>query len=146
MVQYIVSACLCGIACRYDGGSTPIRTLSDLVASGKALAICPEMIGGLGTPREPCEIWQGRVRNRHGEELTPAFLSGAQGALTLAKMCGAKKAVLKERSPSCGVHTIYDGSFSSRLVPGCGITTRLLQKNGIAVISDEDFLRELDVY
>jgi uncharacterized protein YbbK (DUF523 family) len=148
----LVSACLVGIPCRYDGDSCPDDQLQALVTQGKVLPLCPEVLGGLPTPRPPAEIQGGdgddvldgraRVVNIEGKDVTTEFLAGAQKALHIAQRWGIKEAVLKARSPSCGMGQIYDGSFSGRLVEGDGVTTALLKREGIAVKTEEDPKKE----
>ena len=134
---YLVSACLCGEPCRYDGGCTPDKRVLELMEAGLVLPFCPE--AEIGTPREPCErTSDGRIVSRSGKDFTQAFQKGAEKALELCRMYEIKKAVLKERSPSCGVHKVYDGSFSGKQIPGMGLTARLLSQNGIDVKSEED--------
>ncbi len=137
--EYIVSACLCGENCRYDGKSTLSERVKRLVDEGKAITVCPEVEGGLPIPRHPCEIRGNRVVNSHNEDKTEEFISGAEKVLELVKKHNIKKAILKEKSPSCGSSFIYDGTFSRKLIKGQGITTKLLRENGIEVISDEEF-------
>lgn len=137
----LVSACLAGIPCRYDGSSSPDPEIQGLVARGMAIPICPEVAGGLPTPRPPAEISGGdgrdvlegkaRVIRRDGTDVTQAFLDGAFKALSLAQKLGAKKAILKALSPSCGVKYIYDGSFTGTLREGMGVTAALLREKGI---------------
>ncbi|GAW91454.1 DUF523 domain-containing protein [Calderihabitans maritimus] len=145
----IVSACLAGICCRYDGGSNFRRNLTQLIPRDKLVLVCPEQLGGLPTPRLPAEIVDGdgvqvlsgraRVINSRGEDVTEAFLKGAEEVLRIARLTGSKQAVLKARSPSCGTRRIYDGTFRGRLRPGSGVTAALLRKHGVKVIDDEQF-------
>lgn len=137
--KYIVSACLCGENCRYDGKSTLSKKVKKLVGEGKAIMVCPEVEGGLSIPRHPCEIRGDKVVNNQNEDKTKEFILGAEKVLELAKKHNIKKAILKEKSPSCGSSFIYDGTFSRKLINGQGITTKLLRENGIEVISDEEF-------
>lgn len=137
--EYIVSACLCGENCRYDGKSTFSESIKRLVDEGKAIMVCPEVDGGLPIPRYPCEIRNTKVVNCHNEDKTEEFILGAKKVLELAKKHNIKKAILKEKSPSCGSSFIYDGTFSTKLIKGQGITTKLLRENEIEVISDEEF-------
>jgi uncharacterized protein YbbK (DUF523 family) len=119
-----------------------------LVEEGRAVLVCPEVDGGLGTPRPPAEIVGGdgadvlrgraRVITDEGVDVTDAYVKGAERALAAARKAGATSAILKARSPSCGVGRIYDGSFSRTLEAGDGVTAALLQANGIDVVSDED--------
>lgn len=138
----IVSKCLIGGCCRYDGKCKPDPELCALAASGRVIAVCPEQLGGLPTPRVSAEltgsgelVLEGKARavTRDGRDVTDAFLAGACSALRTAEEAGAKRAVLKAKSPSCGMGLIYDGSFSGRLVRGNGVTAALFIKNGIEV-------------
>jgi len=146
----IISACLAGVRCRYSGdaaGHDP--ELKRLAESGRALLLCPEVLGGAPVPREPCEIKGGdgfdvlagraRVYTKHGADKTDVFLAGAASVLDAARRCGAKTAILKERSPSCGSASIYDGTFSGRQRPGCGCTAAILLRAGLTVCSEENY-------
>ncbi len=136
----LVSACLAGIPCRYDGGSSPDPEIQKMVAEGVAVPICPEVAGGLPVPRPPAEISGGdgrdvlegkaRVLREDGVDVTEAFVRGAFRALALAQRLGARRAILKARSPSCGVSSIHDGSFTGALREGMGVTAALLWKEG----------------
>ena len=130
----IVSACLAGFPCRYDGKAKPCAEAVELVRAGKAIPVCPEQLGGSPTPRPPCEIRSGRVIDTSGADRAESFHRGAQAVLTLAQTYGATQALLQNRSPSCGTGWIYDGTFSKTLTAGDGITARLLKENGIQVI------------
>lgn len=144
----LVSACLAGRACRFDGSDNRDEQVRALVESGRAVLVCPEEDGGLGTPRPPAEIQGGdgasvlagdaRVVTDRGVDVTGAYLAGAQAALEAARRSGATTAILKARSPSCGKGCVYDGTFSRTRMDGDGVTTALLQANGIKVISDEE--------
>ena len=136
--EYAVSACLCGFCCRYDGKSKPDERISALYESGKALPVCPEQLGGLTTPRTPCEIVDGKVISSDGEDRTQAYIRGSERVLALCREYGIKKAVLKQNSPSCGSSHIYDGTFSGRLIEGAGVTAKLLSENGIEVSGEKD--------
>ncbi len=135
----IVSACLAGYRCRYDGKIVPDRQIVDLVKSGKAVPVCPEMLGGLPCPRVPAERTpDGRyVVARDGKDVTEAFVRGAEETLRLAALYGCNHAILKARSPSCGMGEIYDGGFSNTLRTGNGVTTDLLLAHGITVESKQ---------
>ena len=133
----IVSACLAGLPCRYDGKGKPCAEVVELVRAGKAIPLCPEQLGGLPTPRPPCEISAGRVVDNTGTDRTEEYRLGAEAVLAMARACGATQALLQKRSPSCGSGWIYDGTFSRTLVRGDGITARLLAENGIQVIGIE---------
>lgn len=143
----IVSACLAGLNCKYDGGNNHVLEIEKLVAQGKALPVCPEQLGGAPTPREAAEIrvfsgedvlaGRARVMTKSGDDKTEAFIKGAEEVLKIARMAGAKQAILKERSPSCGCTYIYDGTFSGSKHPGRGVTAALLASKGIKVYSEE---------
>lgn len=137
----VVSACLCGVACRYDGRSQEHRSLMRYKASHPVLLVCPEQAAGLPTPRIPCERKNGRVISALGEDYTHEFQSGALDTLQRMGHAQARLAILKSKSPSCGVHAIYDGRFSGTCIPGCGVTTELLQQQGYLVIDENDFDR-----
>ena len=138
MENILISACLLGVGCRYDGESKPLMQTVSLMERYHLIPICPEQLGGLPTPRDPSERLGGAVVTRQGADVTAQFSRGAAQALHLARLFGCKIAVLKARSPSCGSGTIYDGSFSGRLTPGDGVTAALLRENGITVYSEED--------
>ena len=133
----IVSACLAGYPCRYDGKARPCAQVVELVRKGKAIPVCPEQLGGLPTPRPACELSAGRAIDREGHDRTDNYRQGAEAVLALARTYGATEAMLQRRSPSCGSGWIYDGTFSNRLVQGDGITARMLAENGIQVIGIE---------
>ncbi len=135
--EFAVSACLCGFPCRYDGKSKPDERIKALYEEGRALPVCPEKLGGLTTPRTPCEIINGRVISSDGEDRTNEYLLGSQRVLELCKKHGIKKAILKQNSPSCGSTHIYDGTFSGTLIEGEGCLTALLRKNGIEVTGEK---------
>ncbi len=139
----LISACLVGENCRYDGNSSIIPELKKLVDDGKALAVCPEVLGGLPIPRPPCEIQTDsdnfKVVTKNGEDYTPAYLLGARKTLEIARKHGVKIAILKSKSPSCGCAKIYDGSFIGRLIDAGGVTAQLLKENGIELVSEETY-------
>ena len=136
--MYLISACLAGVNCKYDGGNNEDEKVLELVKAGKAILVCPEQLGGLPTPRLPAEIveinGERKVIATDGTDVTAQFLKGAEEALKIAQMMNIKKAILKSRSPSCGYGRIYDGSFSKTLKDGSGFTAELLEKNGIEII------------
>ncbi len=150
----LVSACLAGKACRYDGAAKPCSGASALltVLEEKGLRIvpcCPECAGGLTTPRAPAEIepghtaddvlaGRGRVMTQAGDDVTAAYIKGAQAALALCREHHVRLALLKARSPSCGSADVYDGTFSGQLLPGRGVTAALLEKHGIRVMDEDD--------
>jgi len=140
--QYVVSACLAGHPCRYDGRANYRREIAELVESGQAVPVCPEVLGGLPTPRVPSEQKDGRVVTASGHDVTEAFTTGAEAALYIAEEYGCSAAVLKARSPSCGCGTIYDGTFSRTLVSGDGVFAALLRKKGFALFTEETFSGE----
>ncbi len=122
MENIIVSACLLGVSCRYDGNSKPNEKIIDLKEKYNLIPICPEIMGGLPTPRMPAEIKDGRVKTENGIDVTEEYKKGADEAIKLAKLFGCKKAILKENSPSCGCGKIYNGEFTRTLKDGNGIT------------------------
>lgn len=132
----LVSACLLGLPCRYDGASKPAPQVLALLEEHRLIPVCPEQMGGLPTPRPPAECRGNCVLNREGRDVTAEYARGAQFALELARLYGCQGAILKERSPSCGCGAIYDGSFSGTLVPGDGVTARLLKEHGIPVTGE----------
>lgn len=140
MPQYIVSACLAGFACRFDGASRPCAQVVELYKSGAAIPVCPESLSGLPVPREPCEQCNGRVFSRDGKDVTEQFQKGAERALAKALRSGCTKAILKAHSPSCGVGEIYDGSFSRTLVSGNGIFAQLLINAGFEVQDEQSLV------
>lgn len=135
----LCSACLIGIECRYDGKSKPNMKVIELAKKEVLIPVCPEQLGGLSTPREPQERVGKRVLTKTGKDVTKNLNKGAEQVLIIAKLFGIKEAILKQRSPSCGCGQIYDGTFSGRIINGDGVTTALLQRNKIKVVSEEDF-------
>ncbi len=134
----LCSACLLGIKCRYDGELKPNKKVLDLAKKETLIPVCPEQLGGLPTPREPAEQKRKKVFTKSGKNVTENFKNGAKEVLKLAWLFDIRKAILKQRSPSCGSGQIYDGTFSGRVIRGDGVTTDFLKKNGIEVISEED--------
>lgn len=139
-VKILISTCLLGVACKYSGGDNARPALiAALQAAGHELVpVCPEVYGGLSTPRPPAERIGARVMTAAGADVTAAYHKGAETALQLAKLTGCRVAVLKANSPSCGHGTIYDGTFSGQKIAGNGVTAELLEQNGIRVYTDED--------
>ena len=129
----LVSACMAGFRCRYDAKVVSNGEITELVRTGQAVPVCPEMLGGLPCPRIPCERTPNGVTARDGTDQTQAFLLGAEETLRIAKLYGCDRAILKAKSPSCGKGRIYDGTFSGTLTDGSGLTAELLEQNGIAV-------------
>ena len=131
--KLLVSACLLGENCKYSGGNNYSPAVAALAEKYELIPVCPEQMGGLPTPRVPSERAGDRVLNREGADVTDAFRLGAEKALETALAHGIKRAVLQERSPSCGCGTIYDGTFSGTLIPGDGVTAELLREHGVEV-------------
>lgn len=138
MERILVSACLLGIACRYDGKSKSNKNVLSLLDKYELVPICPEILGGLSTPRAPSEIKGEKVINKLGEDVTDNYKKGAEESLKIATIYNSRKAILKSKSPSCGCGKIYDGSFSKNLIDGDGITTKLFKENNIKVITEEE--------
>ena len=146
VMKILVSACLLGVNCRYDGGNSRDENAINRLKMDELIPVCPEEAGGLSTPRPPVEIVGGdgndvldgkaKVMTVDGEDKTEEFLKGARHALELAQSQGATCVILKAKSPSCGCGTIYDGSFSGTLISGDGVTTALLKRHGIEVITN----------
>lgn len=148
MRKKIVSACFAGIHCRYDQNHSRVKSIQEMVEKGEAVPVCPEQLGGLSTPRNPAEIVGGdgvdvlagkaRVVDSQGNDVTEQYLQGAYQTLKIAELIGAKEAILKEKSPSCGSCLIYNGKFQGIKKFGQGVTTALLRKNCIKVRSEEE--------
>ena len=134
----LVSACLCGINCKYNRTNNYNEKIFDLIKEGKAIPVCPEQLGGLSTPRIPSEIKNNHVINKEGKDVTTNFIKGAEEVLELCKKLNINKVILKSKSPSCGKGKIYDGNFNGKLVDGNGILTDLLLKNNIEVINSDE--------
>lgn len=137
-MRILVSACLLGCACRYDGGSKPCEQVTALGKRHVLIPVCPEQAGGLPTPRLPAEICRGRVVRQDGADVTAEYRRGAEEAVRLYDRERCEWAILKARSPSCGSGVIYDGTFSGRLTAGDGVAARLLKAHGVRVLSEED--------
>lgn len=142
-MKILVSACLLGLPCRYDGSGKAADSVLALAGRHDLVPVCPEQLGGLPTPRLPAEINEDVVMTSDGQDVTEAFERGAAMALEIACVCGCTHAVLKQRSPSCGSGQVYDGSFSGTLRGGEGVTAALLRRNGICVV-DEDGTASLE--
>lgn len=134
----LISACLLGVNCKYSGGNNYTKQVESLKEKYNLIPICPEIYGGLETPREPSEIVDSRVLNKKGIDVTYQFKKGAEETLKLAEFYKVKFAILKEKSPSCGFEEIYDGTFSGKLKKGNGITAELLFQNGIKIIGESN--------
>lgn len=144
-MRILVSACLLGVACRYDGRSKAYPLMDELCCRHEVIPICPEQLGGLPTPRVPAERQGERVVTKTGGDVTEQYRRGAEEAVGLAKKLGCTVAILKERSPSCGSGAIYDGSFTGTLTAGDGAAAQALRANGVRVLGESqlaDFLRE----
>ena len=141
MESLLISECLLGVACRYDGRSVPLpaEALEKLMARYALVPVCPEQLGGLETPRNPSERRGSRVVMNSGEDVTAQYARGAAQALYLAERFGCTKALLKERSPSCGSGQIYDGSFTGALTDGWGVTAETLRDAGLAVYGESEY-------
>lgn len=137
-MNILVSACLIGLPTRYAGDGKNVEWIESLADTHVLIPVCPEQLGGLPTPRPPCERLAAGVFSKTGDDCTQAFSAGASHALRIARLSRCEAAILKQRSPSCGSGTIYDGSFSGRLIPGDGVAAGLLKAAGIPVFSEED--------
>ncbi|MEX2981210.1 DUF523 domain-containing protein [Streptomyces sp. C36] len=143
MEAILVSACLRGVPCRFDGQHKASAEIAEAVTGREVVSFCPEVAGGLATPRRPAELVGGdgndvldgtaRVVEDTGRDVTAEFVDGARRALAAARHGGCTEALLMPRSPSCGRGVVYDGSFAGELVPGDGVTAALLERNGITV-------------
>ena len=144
--KVLISACLAGINCKFNGENNLLNkdVLAEISKRFHLLFVCPEVYGGLSTPREPAEMKDGLVVTKTAKNVSENFKFGAKICLKIAKLNGCKKAILKARSPSCGSGQIYDGSFTKKLIFGDGIAAKLLKENGILVFS-EDEIGRLDV-
>ena len=141
--KILISACLAGINCKFNGENNLLNkdVLDEISKRYHLLFVCPEVYGGLSTPREPAEMKNGVVVCKFsGKDVSENFKNGAEICLKIAKLNGCKKAILKSKSPSCGSGQIYDGSFSKRLILGDGITAKLLKENEILVYSEDEIV------
>ena len=138
MNKLLVSACLLGCECRYDGGSCRDERVIALKDCWELIPICPEQLGGLPTPRNPSERIGCGVYMNNGADVTDNYIKGAQTALYIAKTLCADAALLKAKSPSCGKGLIYDGTFTGKKIPGNGVTAQLLSENGIRVYTEDE--------
>jgi len=140
MAKILVSACLLGCDCRYDGASKPCEKVIALAKDNVLIPVCPEQLGGLSTPRNPSERIQGKdqVLMNNGTDVTANYKRGASAALKIAKINNIDYAILKQGSPSCGCGEIYDGTFSGKKIEGDGVTTQTLKEAGYKVFSDEE--------
>lgn len=142
--MYIISGCLLGVNCNYKGGNNRCEWVCDFAAKHSHLAVCPETAGGLLVPRPPAEIKDGRVMNNLGEDVTEIYERGAMNTFNVAATEAVLReepiegAILKSNSPSCGCGTIYDGTFSGKLIDGDGVLTDVLKNHGIKVMTEKD--------
>ncbi|MGN7403491.1 DUF523 domain-containing protein [Cytobacillus praedii] len=149
----LVSSCLAGLEVRYNGTHSLDNRICKLVEENKAVTICPELLGGFSTPREPAEIVGGdgedvldgkaKVVEKSGKDVTELYIKGAYATLEIAKKINATIVVLKEDSPSCGSSMIYNGEFKGKKIVGNGVTSALIKRNGLRVISEEQFIESL---
>ena len=143
-MNLLISACLMGIKCRYDGGTQRFDRLDELMERCVLVPVCPEVLGGLSTPRDPSEIVDGQVLSCKGRDVTEAFVKGAEEAARIARMCGCSCALLKQRSPSCGCGQVYDGTFSGAKREGNGLCAGALLKQGVRVFGESRVNELLD--
>ena len=141
-MKLLVSACLLGVGCRYDGKSNQLPQYKRLLKEHTCIPVCPEQLGGLSTPREPSERRGDRVVMKSGRDVTAEYRRGAEEALRLAELFGCGTAILKEKSPSCGSGQIYDGTFTHTLTEGDGLMAQMLKKKGVEVYGESQ-LEEL---
>lgn len=137
-MKILVSACLLGKNCKYNGGNNLNQGVLDFIEGHEVIGVCPEQLGGLSTPRLPAEMVEGIVTNKEGISVDAEFRKGAQTALAVALENKVDLAILQSRSPSCGVKEIYDGSFSGKKIKGQGVFAKLLSARGIKVLDAED--------
>lgn len=137
-MKILVSACLLGKNCKYNGGNNLNQGVLDFIEGHEVIGVCPEQLGGLSTPRLQAEIVDGVVTNKEGVSVDAEFRKGAQAALAAALENKVDLAILQSRSPSCGVKEIYDGSFSGKKIKGQGVFAKLLSARGIKVLDAED--------
>lgn len=134
--RVVFSQCMLGVRCRYDGKYAVKESVREAACERGWIPVCPEILGGLQTPRPPAERVGDRVMNCEGRDVTAQFCRGAEQALEIAKLFGAKYALLKERSPSCGCGEIYDGTFTGAKIAGDGLTAALFKEHGIQVFGE----------
>ena len=136
----LVSGCLLGLNCKYNGGNNDNAAVHKFLEGKEYVVFCPERASGLPAPRLPSEIRGDKVYSKAGDDVTAEFLSGAEKALAFCRAHGVTQAILKARSPSCGVHAVYDGTFTGTVAPGMGVTARLLAASGIELMDEEDLI------
>ena len=139
-MKIVCSACLLGADCKYDGGNNYSEKLASFIRKHECqvIPVCPEVMGGLSVPRIPCEIRNGKVRNRNGEDVHEAFVQGARNALQVVKNENPDRVILQSRSPSCGCKEVYDGTFSGKRIQGQGIFVQMLVQEGYQPTDIED--------
>ncbi|MGL4850088.1 MAG: DUF523 domain-containing protein [Clostridium sp.] len=134
----LVSACLVGVDCKYNGKNNLNKNVINFLKGKEYMIVCPEQLGGLTTPRIPAEIRGEKILDKNFKDVTTEFLKGAKETEKIATLVGAKMAILKEGSPSCGVKKVYDGTFTGKKIKGKGITARLLEEKGLKIVSEEE--------
>lgn len=141
--KILVSACLCGEACRYNGQAVPFEhpLLEGWIREGRVIPFCPEILGGLPVPRGESQRRDGRVVTRAGGDVTEPFERGARASVDLAESSGASFCLLKQRSPSCGTRIIHDGTFAGILIPGEGVAAQALREAGFALFGEDEMER-----
>lgn len=147
MKKLLISACLLGIPCRYDGRSVKAVDIERLAENFDLIPVCPEIYGGLSTPRTPSERVGDKTLMKDGRDVTENYIRGAEAAYALCESLGCTLALLKERSPSCGKNKIYDGSFTGTLIDGEGVTAEYLRERGIKIFGEseiEELLKEVN--
>lgn len=138
-MNIVVSQCLLGVPCRYDGKSCPNQKVTELQGYHKLIAVCPEAMAGLPIPREPMELNENRrAVSKKGVDFTDRLVEQGNAIVSLMEKNNCKKAILKSKSPSCGVGKIYDGSFSKTLVDGDGIVAEIIKKAGFQVVTEDE--------
>ena len=139
MDKYVVSACLVGKNTKYNGGNNRNEKIIEFLKDKEYILVCPEVRGGLSIPRAPSEIVNNKVINVEGKDVTKEFYDGSNKEIQRVKEFNATKAILKSRSPSCGLNVIYDGTFSGKVTTGDGVFTKELKKLGIEILTELDF-------
>ena len=142
MEKVLVSACLVGENCKYNGGNNKNEKIIEFLKDKEVILVCPEVMGGLSTPRFKSEILGGKVINEYGDDVSEYFANGAKIALSKAIENNVTLAILKEKSPSCGVKKVYNGQFNGTLVKGSGVFSSLIGQLGIKILTEEDFKEE----
>ena len=141
-MKILVSACLLGRNCKYNGGNNYDPNVAAFLKGKEIVPVCPEVMAGLGIPRTPIEIVNGELKNRFGKSVDAALREAVEQVLQLVKAQNITCAILKSRSPTCGVHQVYDGTFSGTLIPGAGVLAQALMDAGVRVLDAEDLVNE----